>query len=141
MKEEIKNECLRRMKALKLHDEGKHTVVGSFRENGEVWKSEFEGILYWLDEEEKELVKQFEEEHENYKVYHCIKSYTQFGEMLALLYVNGKEEYFEEDKQMFDEDLQEGYLFAYVCNMEDEFCSEFGSIGIKSINGGIKRTF
>ena len=63
MKEEIKQEILRRMKALKLHDEGKHTVVGSFRENGEVWKSEFDGILYWLDEEEKEIVVETKEEN------------------------------------------------------------------------------
>lgn len=139
--EKVKNECLRRMKALKLHDEGEHTCVGDFRKNGNVWKSEFHGILYWLDEDEEKIVKDFEKEHEDYKVYHCIKSYTQFGEMLALLYVNGKEEYFEEDKQMFDEDIKDGYCFAYVHNIEDEFCSEFGSIGIQSMFGGIKRTF
>ena len=90
--QKIKNECLRRMKALKLHDEGEHTCVGDFRKNGNVWKSEFHGILYWLDEDEEKIVKDFEKEHEDYKVYHCIKSYTQFGEMLALLYVNGKKQ-------------------------------------------------
>lgn len=138
--EKIKNECLRRMKELKLHDEGEFTCVGSFRKNEEVWKSEFHGILYWLDEEEKQRVKEFEENHKGLKVYHIVKSHTEFGELLSLLYVNGRsEEEFEEDKQYFDEDIKDGYIMSYTINLDDDFCSEFGSIIVQSMFGGLKR--
>ena len=31
------------------------------------------------------------------------------------------------------------YAYAYVWNKSDDFCSEFGTIGIRSFGGGIKR--
>lgn len=138
--EEVKKECLRRMAKLSLHDEGEHTVVGAFRKNDEVWKSEFNGILYWLDEDEQKAVAEFEQEHKGLKVYHCIKSHTEFGELLTMLYVNGKDdEQFDEDKEYFDDELQYGYTMAYVKNLDDEWCSEFGSIAFRSVNGGLQR--
>lgn len=139
-KEIVKNECLRRMKKLKLHDEGKHTCVGDFRENEKPWKSEFHGILYWLDEDEQKAVEEFENENKGYKVYHCYKAHTKFGDMLSMLYVNGKsQEEFEQDKEYFDMDIDDGYVMTYTKNFDDDFCSEFGSIVIRSIFGGIQR--
>ena len=138
--EDVKKECLRRMKKLKLHDEGEFTCVGDFRKTGTVWKSEFHGILYWLDEDEQAVVKEFEKEHEGLKVYHCIKCHTEFGELLSMLYVNGRsDEEFDEDKKYFDDDLQEGYIMSYTANMTDDMFSEFGSIAVKSMFGGIVR--
>ena len=128
------------MKALKLHDEGVHTCVGDFRKNGKVWKSEFHGILYWLDEDEQKAVDEFEKAHDGYKVYHCYKAHTEFGDMLSMLYVNGRsQEEFDEDKQYFDMDIDDGYIMTYTKNFDDDFCSEFGSIVIRSIFGGIQR--
>ena len=31
------------------------------------------------------------------------------------------------------------YAFAYVWNKDDDFCSEFGTIGVRSMGGGIMR--
>ena len=59
IQEKLKVEALRRMKALQLHDGGFNTCVGDFRKNGTPWKSEFHGILYWLDDEESQAVKKF----------------------------------------------------------------------------------
>ena len=143
--EKIEKECLKRMKALHLHDEGDCTCVGEFRENKQPWKSEGNGILYWLEEEEKQAVAEFEKNHKGCKVYHCILNHTEFGKCLSMLFVNGTDkEQFEEDCDMFTSDMNNDYdgghyVFAYVENMDDEFCSEFGSIGIKSMNGGVKR--
>lgn len=138
--EDVKKECLRRMKVLKLHDEGEHTCVGDFRKNGTVWKSEFHGILYWLDEDEQKAVEEFEKEHEGLKVYHCIKSHTEFGDMLSMLYVNGRsDEEFDEDKAYFDDDIKDGYVMSYTKNFDDEWCSEFGSVVVQSMFGGLKR--
>ena len=140
--EKIKNECLRRMKALHLHDEGKFTCVGSFRENEEAWKSEHGGILYWLDDNEKEKVEEFEKKY-NKKVYHCIKNYTEFGELLTMLFVDKK--YYDEDVIDFNQSIEykekDGtiYLASYVENLSDEWSSEFGTVGVKSMFGGLKR--
>ena len=139
-KEVVKQECIRRMKKLKIHDDGEFTCLGAFRKTGEVWKSESLGYLYWLDDDEQKIVAEFENKNKGYKVYHCIRSYTEFGELLTLLYVNGaNKECFDEDKEYFDYDIDNGFTFAYVKNLDSDFCSEFGSIALRSINGGVQR--
>lgn len=135
-KEEMKNEALRRMKALKLHDEGFHTCVGDFRKNGNAWKSEFYGILYWLDDDEKKAVKEFEEEYSkhNIKVYHCYKAHTEFGEILYMFYVTSDE---EDTAENFDDNLKENIIECYAYNFTEPSFSEFGTCYIKSQFGGI----
>ena len=129
-KKYIIDECLNRMKKFGLVKE----CINAFREDGQVMKSEFNGILYELDDGELEFIKNFEETHECI-VYHIIKSYTDFGTILNLLYVD---EHIEE-WEYFDEDLECGLTFVYAENLDDDFCSEFGSIGIKVMNGGLVR--
>lgn len=126
-----KQEALARMKTLDFHP----NVINEFEREDLINLSESIGILYWLDDEQKELVKKFEEKH-NAVVYHAIYTNTAFGRMLALLYVSEYEEEWEMDR----DDLKEGYPIAYVINLDDEHSSEFGSIGIKSQFGGLIRT-
>ena len=38
-----------------------------------------------------------------------------------------------------DKELKDGYVFAYVKNLDDENCSEFGTIKVAPVNGGITR--
>jgi hypothetical protein len=57
------------------------------------------------------------------------------GEMLSLLYVSKDREEWESDR----DDLQYGYAYAYVINLDDDWCSEFGTIGIKPQFGGLAR--
>lgn len=135
IQEKLKVEALRRMKALQLHDGGFNTCVGDFRKNGTPWKSEFHGILYWLDEDEAQAVKEFEEEHENYKVYHCYKAHTQFGEILYMLYVSDNE---DDTYEQFMEDLEANITFTYAYNFSEPMFSEFGSATIYSMFGGIQ---
>ena len=137
IKEKLKVEALRRMKALDLHDEGFHTCVGDFRQNGTPWKSEFHGILYWLDEDEQMAVKEIEEKYAdiNLKVYHCYKAHTPFGEILYMLYVSTSE---DDTPKTFDLDLKDGIAFCYAYNFSDPICSEFGSCYIESLFGGIR---
>ena len=116
IEEKLKAEALRRMKALRLHDEGFHTCVGDFRKNGRPWKSEFHGILYWLDEDEVEAVKKFEAEHDNYKVYHCYKAHTEFGDILYMFYVSTNE---DDTYEQFMEDLKANVIFGYAHNFSE----------------------
>lgn len=130
-KMEQKTEAIKRMKSLELHE----NVVREFEKENKVNLSEHGGILYWLNDKQAEAVKKFEEEY-NSLVYHVIHSYTTFGELLSMLYVSATSEEWEYDQ----EDLKEGYPIAYVKNLDDESCSEIGSIGVKSVIGGLVRT-
>lgn len=129
--EEKKIEAVKRLKALKVHE----NVIKDFN-NGVLNQSERGGLLYWLSEEQKRLVEEFEKEHDGV-VYHVIHQYTNIGEMLSLLYVSDYPEEWEGDMA----DLDEGQTIAYVMNLTMPDCSEFGSIGIRPSIGGVMRTW
>lgn len=129
--QEQKNEAIRRMKLLKLHE----NPIREFEEKGRLNLSENGGILYWLDEKQQEYVKEFERKY-NGLVYHVIRDFRECGETLSFLYVTDSAREWEYDR----DDLKQGYAFAYVKNLDDDLCSEFGSIGIKPQFGGLVRT-
>jgi hypothetical protein len=130
-KQEQKQEAIARMKLLKLHQ----NAIDEFEKEDKLNLSENYGALYWLDEKQQEYVKKFEQKY-NSVVYHVIHNMTEFGELLAFLYVSDSEEEWGYDR----DDLKDGYACAYVENLDDSNCSEFGSIGIKSQFGGLVRT-
>ena len=59
LREKQKNEAVERMNELNILDQ----TIKEFKKEGKINKSEFGGILYWLDEEEMSKVKEFEEEY------------------------------------------------------------------------------
>lgn len=126
-----KEEAIGRMRMLHLHS----NVINEFRNQDRINLSENGGFLYWLDDSQKQLVAEFEKKH-NSIVYHVIRSNTIYGEMLAFLYVSDSEEEWEMDR----EDLKNGITLAYVENVSNKCCSEFGSIGIQLSLGGLVRT-
>ena len=127
-----KQEALERMKMLKLHG----NIIKEFDKEGIVNLSENGGFLYWLDSDQQAIVDEFETEHDAL-VYHVIHDCTEFGELYSLLYVSKYEEEWEDDRN----DLKDGYALVYVKNMDDDFCSEFGSIGVKPQFGGLVRMY
>lgn len=129
LKEKQKVEADARIKILKLFP----TAETEFIEEGKLNLSEC-GMLFWLNEQEQELVDNWEEETGNL-VYHIIKTKTEFGLLYSFLYVSKREEEWETDL----EELKEGYPVAYVHNANDEYCSEYGGICIKSVFGGVMR--
>ena len=131
LKEEQRLEAIERMKLLKLHP----NAILEFLKEGKLNKSEGMGILFWLEDNELEFVEEFEEEH-NALVYHLIKSHTTIGTMLTVFYVSKYMEEWEIDRA----DMDYGTQCCYVKNLDDDWCSEFGSIGFRSINGGLVRT-
>lgn len=108
-----KAEAIERMRMLHLHS----NVINEFRNQGRVNLSEFE-------------------KKHNALVYHVIHNNTVFGEMLAFLYVSDSEEEWDMDRG----DLKNGITLAYVENVSNKCCSEFGSIGIQPSLGGLVRT-
>ena len=129
-KEERFIEAIERMKLLKLDKD----CIEAFTK-GKVWESEGIGALYQLRDEEQMIVDKFEANHKDCLVYHMIHNKYEFGECYSILYVSPDKEEWQRDK----EDIKEGYVFAYVENVDDPWCSEFGSIVVKSQFGGLVR--
>lgn len=130
-KEQQKQEAIARMQMLKLSP----NIIKEFEKDGIVNLSENGGILYWLDSDQQAIVDEFQSEHDAL-VYHVIHDFTEFGELYSLLYVSKYEEEWETDR----EDLTDGYALVYVKNVDVDWCSEFGSIGIRPQFGGLLRT-
>lgn len=131
-REEMKAEGLKRMKTLGIMKE----TINQLKDEDLVSMSERNGGLYWLDEQDAKLVKDIEKKYDGY-VYFCIKSATEFGMMLSCLWVSK----YKEEWEMDNEDIRQNMVFAYVHNYDAEFCSEFGTIGVRQFIGGLMRTY
>lgn len=130
MNNKILDECIKRMQILKLDK----PCIEAFKK-GKVWESEGYGALYEVNQKEQELIDNFEKNHPNCLVYHMIHNVYEFGECYSMLYVSPDTDEWQRDK----EDIKEGYVFAYVYNKDCEWCSEFGTIAVKSQFGGLVR--
>lgn len=110
--------------------------IKGFRENNKVCY--FEGFGGFWAEQNKELmekVREFEKEH-NCLVYAITHEYLEFGECYDFLFIPDYEEEWDDILLKYNGDY---YAYAYVWNKTDDWCSEFGTIGIRSFGGGIKR--
>lgn len=130
--EEKKAEAIRRMKMLGIFPE----TIKQF-EAGYVSRSEPPfGAYYWVEGEELEALRKFEEEHDCL-VYTVVRSYTSIGMMDSYLFVGDGVEEWELDR----DDLENGYAFTYTVNYDAPDCSEYGTIGINlSVAAGLVRT-
>ena len=128
---DMKEYAIELMKLLKLHP----NVIKEFKKENKLNRSETNlGLLYWLNEDEEKIVQKFEQENPDKMVYHLIKTHTKdFGIVYNLLYVTANPEEFEQAKI----DLKDNLVLAYVTT---EY-KEYGLIQIKSINGGLVRTY
>lgn len=108
--------------------------ISVFR-NGEIWESEGLGALYELNDKEKEILKEFNQNNQGCLVYHIIHNKFEFGECYTILFVSNYEEEWEQDK----EDINNNIAFVYVKNIDYEDCSEFGTIALRPSFGGLIR--
>lgn len=138
-KNTMKLEAIKRMTKLNLMEEVIQAFVGGGENSlyySERQNKQFPAVLYWVDNEPKyqKIIKDFEEKYEGL-VYHAILTHTSFGDLLDLLYVSKHEEEWEMD----NEDLDGGYVMVYSNNLDDDMCTEFGSIAIRPVMGGLER--
>lgn len=126
-----KAEAIKRMKALGIFPQ---TIQQFKRENLVSYSEPPMGANYWLDDEQKAIVKEFEQEH-NALVYFATRSYTKFGKLDFFLFVSD----YEEEWEMDNEDIKDGYALAYVYNYDVPDFSEIGSIMVKERFGGLVR--
>ena len=110
--------------------------IRGFREENQVCFFESFGG-FWAYQEPKLMakIKEFETQY-NVLVYAVTHEYTNFGECYDFLYISDDK---SDWKYMLMPQKTMFYVSAYVWNKSDDMCSEFGTIGIRSFGGGIKR--
>ena len=80
----------------------------------------------------RELVKEY-----NCMVYAITHEFTDIGELYDFLIVPNYPE--EWNELIYAQSGNQYIVYAYVWNKSDDWCSEFGSIGIQASVGGIRR--
>ena len=131
---EIKKvEALKRMRMLGLYQ----PCIKHFDRYDEVQMSEVTGGLYEFsrDAELNAKIKEFEEEY-NALVYHVIHTYASFGELYNFLYVSD----YDDEWEMDNGNIKAGYVFCWVWNKDVDYFSEFGTITVAPVFGGLVRT-
>jgi len=93
---------------------------------------------YYVDQEPEiwNKVKEVEKEYGGL-VYALTHERTNIGETWSMLYIPKDCEIVEDVLDPINS--KEFYVFAYVWNKDDDWCSEFGDIVVRSFGGGIKR--
>ena len=128
-----KEEAIKRMKAMNIYSD----AIKQFKNADIVMVSEPPlGGLFWLNDEEKEMVSKFEQEN-NALVYLVVRSFTNLGIMDNIFYVSD----YQDEWFMDNADIDEHYACVYVINYDMPNCSEFGTIAWKSVGGGVLRAF
>lgn len=134
---DLNKEAIKRLNKLGLMKE----VIDAFKE-GKIYYSErqnsqFPATLFYLENEPKyvEMVKKFEEEN-GYKVYHVIKTSTNFGEILDFLFVSTYEEDWEYEIEEYNGTF---YVMSMANNLTDDSCSDMGTITVRPVMGGLER--
>ena len=97
----------------------------------EALKSDLEEFKASVPKRKEEIEKTY-----NVLVFAVTHEYLEFGECYDFLYVS---DYKSEWKYALLPQRNTFYARAYVWNKTDDNCSEFGTIGICSFGGGIKR--
>jgi hypothetical protein len=111
--------------------------IKKFEKDGTVTLFERFGGYYIDEGNEPELLKKIREFEAEYGsiVYAVTHEMFEFGECYSFLCISKYDEEWEETL----EDINDGYAFSYVWNKTDEYCSEFGTIAVRSFGGGIAR--
>lgn len=132
-REKKKEEAIQRMKELGIIN----GAIKQFKDDDIVMVSEPPiGGLYWLDDEQKKIVDDFEKENDAL-VFMVVKAFTNFGNMLSLLFISDYEEEWEMDR----DGIKDNIVMSYTINETTPEFSEFGSIGVKRVGGGLIRKF
>ena len=131
----IENKKQKAIELMNKLDIYKPYIKGFKDKNSVCFYENFGGFWAYQEPELMAKIKEFEEKH-NCLVYAVTHEYLEFGECYDFLFIS---DYEEEWDEMLYRQGRTFYAYAYVWNKTDDYCSEFGTIGIRSFGGGIKR--
>ena len=132
-KQEMKEKAVELLGELDIYK----PYIRGFKNKGDVCYFEnFGGFWAYQEPELMEKIKQVEEKY-GCLVYAVTHEYTTFGELYSMLIVT---KYKQEWKGLVTKQEKNRFTaFAYVWNKDDDYCSEFGDIGVQSWGGGLRR--
>ena len=130
--EQKKQKALELMRKLDIY---KPYIKGFEKDNEVCFFEGFGGFWAYQEPELMEKIKTFEKEY-NCLVYAVTHEYLEFGECYDFLYIP---DYKEDWDFVLEHQGNMYFALAYVWNKDCEWCSEFGTIGIRSFGGGISR--
>lgn len=126
-REESLSEAVQRMEKLGFQPDD----IAEFRKNGEIRYVMEDGHCLPLSELDRSQIQKLK--NQGFVVYAAIRNNTIFGRMTAYIVVAK----YGEDWLLERENLNRNNLMAYVYNHDIPFCSEWGTINIKRLSGGI----
>ena len=93
---------------------------------------------YWVYQEPEIEAKMHElEQQYDITVYAITHEFTEFGELWSFLYVSNNG---SDNKYACVNSVGGDFIcLAYVWNKTDDWCSEFGSVEVRSFGGGLMR--
>ena len=132
MKEKQKAKAIELMKQIGIY---KPYIDGFEKEDQVCFFEQFAGFWVYQEPDIEAKMKQLEKEY-GCRVYAITHEFTQFGECYSFLIVTN---YKHEWKTLLQSHKNKHTAFAYVWNKTDDWCSEFGTVAVKSLGGGITR--
>ena len=132
--EEKKAKCVELLEMLDIYK----PYIDGFKISDKVCFFErFAGFWVYQEPEIEAKMKEIEKQY-NCMVYAITHEMTAFGELYSFLVLT---DYKSEWKTIVEKTDEEDtfYAFAYVWNKDDDLCSEFGTVMIKSLGGGLMR--
>lgn len=131
--EERKQQAIKNLKKLGVYE----GFIKDFEKDNNVCIYEhFMGYWAFQYPEIMEKIKAFEEKH-NCTVYAVTHEFTEFGEIYDLMFVSSYKEEWDYDVENYEK--KDFRVYAYAWNKTDEWCSDFGSILVRSHFGGLCR--
>ncbi len=127
-----KQKAIELMQQLEIY---KPYIRGFETDNKVCFFENFGGFWAYQEPELMAKIREIEKTY-NVLVYAVTHEYLEFGECYDFLYIPDHK---NEWKYALIQQKDIFYAYAYVWNRTDDFCSEFGTIGIRSFGGGIKR--
>lgn len=129
-KDEMKQECIKRMQLLKLDSK----IINEFKDNDKVYVSKISNgtAEVLIDNDIMKIIKKFEEK-QTIKIYHVVI----FDSQMYMFAIHTHQEIWHKEKS----DLKRGWVTVVSCDIPTEGVLEFISrdVGIDVENGKIKR--
>ena len=128
-KEDLKAEALQRMISMRIKPE----IIRNFS-SGKLMKTDLNGTLQAVTEEEQKLISDWEEKTDC-MVYYVIEEIFHEFHLLYLLHVSWKEANWEVDQK----NIENGELMVCIQNLDDQKLSTYGYIPIRYGDGTIRK--
>ena len=132
--EEMKQEALRVMKELDIYK----PYINAFKTKKRdiCFFERFGGYYVYQEPKIENKIKELEEKN-GFMIYAVTHEWMEFGELYDFLYISKYKE--DQEYNIKKVGMKDFIVPAYVWNIDDDICSEFGSILVTSFGGGIKR--